>query len=81
MTTQLSYAQELEQQLDGLIEWAVANQPHTIDRITSVDFHPVREQFLTLAKSGNKLSTEKPDAPEPAEGGPQYINDNPAPWP
>ena len=81
MVNQLSYAQELEQHLDGLIEWAIANQPHTINPMTSADFHPVREQFLTLAKSGKKLSPAKPDAAEPAEGGPQYINDNPAPWP
>lgn len=81
MTEPLSYAQELEQRLDELIAWAVADQPHTVKRISPVDFSDLREDFLTLAKSGRKKTTGIANAPEPADGGPQYINDNPAPWP
>lgn len=81
MSESPSYAQELEQRLNQLIEWTLANQPHTVNRITEADFSPLQEAFLTLAKSGKKFALEKNDAPEPADGGPQYINDNPAPWP
>lgn len=81
MTESLSYAQELEQRLDRLIAWAIAEQPHTVTRLDKADFSEVREEFLTLAKSGSKKSRGIANAPEPADGGPQYINDNPAPWP
>lgn len=81
MTEQLSYAQRLEQRLDVLIAWAIADQPHTVSRLSTRDFSELREAFLTLAKSGKKNSSTTAEAPEPADGGPQYINDNPAPWP
>ncbi len=80
---QPSYAQELEQRLDDLIAWAIAEQPHKIAKISDADFSSVREAFLTTAKSGGKLAEQRENesVPEPSEGGPQYINDNPAPWP
>jgi len=75
---ELSYAQQLEQNLDSLIEWAIANQPHTVTKLSAEDFIEPRELFCTIAKGGGTLLQQEP---EPAEGGAQYINDNPAPWP
>ena len=80
--SKLSYAQELERGIDTLIAKAIANQPHTINRLSPTDFSKLREAFLTLAKSGSTLAPQAvEDTREPSEGGPQYINDNPTPWP
>lgn len=76
-----SYAQELEQRLDGLIEWIVTNQPYNTNKLSTADFSDLRETFLTLSKSGAHHENQKGEIPEPSEGGPQYINDNPTPWP
>lgn len=77
-TDNLSYAQELELRLDELIQWAIANQPHTVTQLTPSDFNAPRDSFCTIAKGGGTLLKQEP---EPADGGAQYINDNPAPWP
>lgn len=72
------YAQEIEQRIDELIEWAVINAPHKASKLSTDDFAEIRKNFCSVAKGGgNPLELE----PEPSEGGVQYINDNPAPWP
>jgi hypothetical protein len=75
---ELSYAQQLEQKLDALVEWAIANQPHKVSKLSPDDFNEARGLFCTVAKGGGSLLEQEP---EPSEGGAQYINDNPAPWP
>ncbi|MET0357600.1 MAG: hypothetical protein ABW044_12540 [Cellvibrio sp.] len=75
---ELSYAQQLEQKLDELIQWSIANQPHKITKLSPDDFNEPRSLFCTIAKGGGTLLEQEP---EPADGGAQYINDNPAPWP
>ncbi|RYY03288.1 MAG: hypothetical protein EOO53_09050 [Gammaproteobacteria bacterium] len=75
---QLSYAQELEARIDSVVEWAIANQPHKIAQLSKDDFIEPRERFITIAKGGGSVPNQEP---EPSEGGAQYINDNPAPWP
>jgi len=77
-TNNLSYAQELELKVNELIQWAIANQPHTVTVLNETDFNEPRDSFLTIAKGGG---TRLKQEPEPADGGAQYINDNPAPWP
>lgn len=77
-TNNLSYAQELEARIDELIDWAITHQPHTVTKLSIEDFTEPREKFLTIAKGGGTLLKQEP---EPADGGAQYINDNPAPWP
>ena len=77
-SNELSYAQQLEQKLDVLVEWAIANQPHKVTKLSPADFSEPRELFNTIAKGGGTLLQQEP---EPSEGGAQYINDNPAPWP
>lgn len=77
-TENLSYAQELELRIDELIDWAIANQSHTLTKLSKADFSEPREKFTTIAKGGGTLLKQEP---EPADGGAQYINDNPAPWP
>ena len=76
--TELSYAQQLEQQLDAIIDWSISNQPHKLSKLSRDDFNEVRSEFCRIAKGGG---SDLEQEPEPAEGGAQYINDNPAPWP
>lgn len=89
-TTQqpMSYAQELEYRLEELIEWAIANTPNKTSQLDKQDFMQLREDFCTIAKGGaiiNNATVNASDAlakePEPSQGGAQYINVNPAPWP
>lgn len=77
-TDSLSFAQALELRINEIVDWAIANQPHTLTKLSPSDFTEPRELFLTIAKGGGNLVQQEP---EPADGGAQYINDNPAPWP
>jgi len=72
------FAADLEQRLDTVIAWAAENSPQRRSSLAVEDFSEVREKFLQVALNlENPLDTE----PEPEDGGEQYINDNPAPWP
>lgn len=71
-----NFTQELSTKLDEVIQWAVENSPVTEITLSPQDFTKIREKFLRTA-TGENRHTE----PEPEEGGAQYINDNPAPWP
>jgi hypothetical protein len=77
-TKEPSYAQQLETRIDELISWAIANQPHLTTKLSASDFSEPRESFCRIAKGGGTPVNQEP---EPADGGAQYINDNPAPWP
>lgn len=71
------FARELNDKLDELIQWAIENSPVQEPPLTQKDFTDIRKSFLATAIAGPPLMRE----PEPSEGGAQYINDNPAPWP
>ncbi|MES2935665.1 MAG: hypothetical protein V4805_19505 [Pseudomonadota bacterium] len=69
---------ELERQLDQLIAWAVANAPDKSNNLTKSDFAEVRETFCKIANGTDDLANQRR---EPSQGGAQYINVTPAPWP
>jgi len=71
------FAREVERRMDELISWSIANAPHKSVQLTPKDFKNVRQEFCRIATCNSQLLSE----PEPEEGGSQYINDNPAPWP
>lgn len=71
------FALELNHKMDELIQWAIANSPMQSPALTPKDFTEARKNFLATAIAGPPQVRE----PEPSEGGAQYINDNPAPWP
>ncbi len=78
VTEHAIFVSEFERRVNELIAWAVATSPKHISPLFTHDFETVRKNICKIASGGS-------DAPhrelEPAEGGPQYINDNPAPWP
>jgi hypothetical protein len=67
---------ECEKKCDELIAWAVSNSEKT-QGLAASDFSEIRENFCRIATSNKMPSTE----PEPSEGGAQYVNVTPAPWP
>lgn len=69
---------ELEQKLNELITWAIANAPSKSTPLTNADFAAVRDSFYkVVAISDDPFLRE----PEPSEGGAQYVNVKAAPWP
>jgi len=75
---------ELWQRFEQLQAWAVENWPDKEHPLTSADFVESRKEILGLrnpeqAPGGGpgRLLSE----PEPEQGGAQYVDLNPAPWP
>ena len=77
-TERAIFYREFERRIDDFIAWAVASAPQNPQTLFTHDFAKVRENMCEVARGGG-------DAPhrelEPSEGGPQYVSDNPAPWP
>lgn len=71
------FSQALNSKLDELIQWSIESSPVQDPPLTDKDFTEARKNFLATAIAGPRQTRE----PEPEEGGAQYINDNPAPWP
>lgn len=71
-----AFALECEKRFDELTAWAVLNSEKT-HGLSASDFSDIREKFCRIATS-NQTS---PAEPEPSEGGAQYVNVTPAPWP
>lgn len=67
---------ECEKKCDELIAWAINNSKKT-QGLAASDFSEIREKFCRIATSNKVASAE----PEPSEGGAQYVNVSPAPWP
>ena len=78
ITEHAIFCREFERKIDELIAWAVTNSPKSISPLFTHNFIGVREHVCKIAYGeGDTLYREL----EPSEGGPQYISDNPAPWP
>jgi hypothetical protein len=78
MQDKTEFSMALDQKLDELIAWSIKNTSAKDADLRFSDFTRLRKEFHKLA-TGNLHATEP--EPEPEEGGAQYINDNPAPWP
>lgn len=74
---QVAFALEVNSKLNLLIEWVIENNPNKEAPIFKDAFLAVQEEFRKIACGIDAQSTE----PEPSEGGAQYVNVTPAPWP
>jgi hypothetical protein len=72
------FAREVQRKLDELIAWIVENSPDKTHALARSDFLDARQSICCIASGTTNIQHIEP---EPAEGGAQYINDNPAPWP
>lgn len=76
------FISELWQRYEQLQAWAVENWPDQDNPLSSADFVESRKEILGLrnpsqAPGHARLENE----PEPEQGGAQYVDLNPAPWP
>ncbi|SNS83399.1 hypothetical protein SAMN06265795_107107 [Noviherbaspirillum humi] len=75
-----AFRSELLRRFDELTHWAVDNWPDRQRPLTAVDFAPMREHFARAGEPPEHLRQEEPP-PDPAAGGPQFRDVDPAPWP
>ncbi len=78
ITQHAIFAREFQRRVDELISWAVENSSDSNRKLMREDFTEARKAICDLAAGDGIL---KHIELEPEHGGPQYINDNPAPWP
>ncbi|WP_219136349.1 hypothetical protein [Janthinobacterium sp. UMAB-60] len=75
---------ELWRRFETLQEWAVSHWPDQQHPLSSADFVETRKEILSLrspAGSLNQPVTRDAAEPAPEQGGAQYLDVTPAPWP
>ena len=72
------FTRDVQRKLDELINWIIENRPDKNNALSRNDFSIARQSIYSIATGDTDLHHIEP---EPADGGAQYINDNPAPWP
>ena len=75
---------ELWRRFEALQEWAVSHWPDQEHPLSSADFVVARKEILSLrspAGSLNQPAARNGQEPEPEQGGAQYVDVTPAPWP
>ncbi|WP_338763901.1 hypothetical protein [Massilia sp. METH4] len=76
------FVAEVWKRFEEVQNWAIANWPDTEHRLSTSDFVEGRKEILGLGlPPDQKLKQEPQSAPEPEQGGPQYLDVTPAPWP
>lgn len=73
---------ELWRRFEALQEWAVSHWPDQQHPLSSADFVETRKEILSLRSPAGSLNqpSQNNDA-EPEQGGAQYQDVTPAPWP
>ncbi len=75
---------ELWRRFETLQEWAVSHWPDQQHPLSSADFVEARKEILSLrspAGSLNQPAARDATEPAPEQGGAQYVDVTPAPWP
>lgn len=80
------FVNELWQRYEELQRWAEENWPDKENPLSSADFVETRKELLGLrnpaqAPGRPASASAGGDAREPEQGGAQYIDVNPTPWP
>ncbi|NBV16152.1 hypothetical protein [Janthinobacterium sp.] len=73
---------ELWRRFEALQEWAVSHWPDQEHPLSSADFVEARKEILSLRSPAGSLNqpAQRNEA-EPEQGGAQYVDVTPAPWP
>lgn len=72
------YADELIRRFDEFTNWAINNWPQKNYPLLPSDFADSRREISVIL--GKRLH-EGESLPPPEQGGPQYLDVNPSPWP
>ena len=78
------FVAELWRRFETLQEWAVSHWPDQQHPLSSADFVEARKEILSLrspAGSLNQPAARDAAEPAPEQGGAQYVDVTPAPWP
>ena len=78
ITLNAIFAREVQRRLDELFGWIVDNVPDKKNVLSHKDFLEAGQTICKIASGDTNIQHTEP---EPEDGGAQYINDNPAPWP
>lgn len=73
-----AFINEVWRRFEEVQQWAIDNWPDRERPLSSSDFVEARKEILAL---GAMSSEPKRQEPEPSEGGAQYVDVTPAPWP
>lgn len=72
------YADELTRRFEEFTSWAISNWPQKNYPLLPSDFTESRREISVIL--GQRLH-EGESLPSPDQGGPQYLDVNPTPWP
>ena len=72
------FGNELLRRFEEMQQWAIANWPESAQPLAAADFAAARKSILTLVTMTSEINRHEA---EPAEGGAQYVDVTPAPWP
>lgn len=72
------FATDLEQRFQDLMQWAVSNWPDRDRPLSPADLEEAR---LAVHAVAQRLRYPEGEALAPSEGGAQFVNMSPAPWP
>ena len=75
------FATQLALRFDDLVQWAASHWPDKEHPLTPAHFEQVRRELAAVAGREHPDTADNARAPEPEQGGPQYIDVTPAPWP
>ena len=76
------FVAELWRRFETLQEWAVTHWPDQQNPLSSADFVESRKEILSLRSPAGSLSQPaQQNEAEPEQGGAQYVDVTPAPWP
>lgn len=79
---QRAFMTELWRRYELLQQWAIEHWPDKVHPLTNADFVETRKELLGLRNPGSSSRPPAQEkAAEPSEGGAQYVNVTPAPWP
>jgi hypothetical protein len=76
------FVAELWRRYEALQEWAVSHWPDQQHPLSSADFVETRKEILSLRSPAGSLNQpSQNNEAEPEQGGAQYLDVTPAPWP
>jgi hypothetical protein len=78
--TSSDYANELQRRFGDVVRWAMENWPDQSRPLSEVEFAIARKEMEKIADLAQRGAAADSGA-EPSEGGAQYVNMNPTPWP
>ncbi|HEY5801565.1 MAG TPA: hypothetical protein VIT92_15185 [Burkholderiaceae bacterium] len=75
------FEEQLALRFDDLAQWAASHWPDKDRPLQPEHFAQAREHFLAAGQQAYATTEENAAQPEPEQGGAQYVDVTPAPWP